>query len=101
MPKKQKHTPPFSLSKAFAFSSRTLQEGLYRQPMLHLNCNGALVIENYKQIITYQPLQIKLDMGKICLLIEGDALVMDTLQKTCITVHGNVFTVRLCYDNDT
>ncbi|MEG1381642.1 MAG: YabP/YqfC family sporulation protein [Ruthenibacterium sp.] len=98
MPKRQKHTPPFSLSKAFGFTDHTLQEALYRQPMVHLNCNGALVIENYKQIITYQPEQIRLDMGKIVLQIEGDALVMDTLQKTCITVHGNLFAVRFLYE---
>lgn len=98
MSKKQKHTPPFSLSKAFGFHSRTLQETLYQQPMVHLNCNGALVIENYKQIVQYHPALIKLDMGKICIQIEGDSLMMDTLQKACITVHGNVFAVRFCYE---
>ena len=43
------------------------------------------------------PKKLKLDMGELSVTIEGNELVVDTYQKTLITVRGQVFSIHFGY----
>lgn len=58
---------------------------------------GALEIENCRSILQYDAEKLKLDMGELSVTIEGNELVVDTYQKTLITVRGQVFSIHFGY----
>ena len=77
--------------------SQTVQTVLYGRPVLHVDCGGALEIENCRSILQYDAEKLKLDMGELSVTIEGNELVVDTYQKTLITVRGQVFSIHFGY----
>ena len=70
---------------------------LLSRPVLHVDCGGALEIENCRSILQYDAEKLKLDMGELSVTIEGNELVVDTYQKTLITVRGQVFSIHFGY----
>lgn len=48
-------------------------------------------------ILQYDAEKLKLDMGELSVTIEGNELVVDTYQKTLITVRGQVFSIHFGY----
>ena len=74
-----------------------VQTVLYGRPVLHVDCGGALEIENCRSILQYDAEKLKLDMGELSVTIEGNELVVDTYQKTLITVRGQVFSIHFGY----
>ena len=76
---------------------KTVQTVLYGRPVLHVDCGGALEIENCRSILQYDAEKLKLDMGELSVTIEGNELVVDTYQKTLITVRGQVFSIHFGY----
>ena len=60
-------------------------------------CGLRLEIENCRSILQYDAEKLKLDMGELSVTIEGNELVVDTYQKTLITVRGQVFSIHFGY----
>lgn len=81
----------------FAISPRRNAARLRPRSVVHIACDGAIEIDRCKGILLYRENRICLDMGALCVEIEGDSLVMDTYQKDHITIHGRVFCVKFCY----
>ena len=84
----------FSFKRAFGIG-QPIQQVLYGQPVLHINCNGFFEIENCRGMIRYDANHLELDMGKHRVTIEGEKIQVDTFQKKLITVSGNLFS--LCF----
>ena len=94
-----KRKEKFSAPQALGLKqSDAMRRSMYRQQMIHINCDGAIEIENSEGIIDYDVHHVKLSMGNTCVVIEGDELVMDTYQKNHIVVHGRIFALRFCYE---
>lgn len=91
MRRKKKPGERYSFRRAMGFGTQTVQTVLYGRPVLHVDCGGALEIENCRSILQYDAEKLKLDMGELSVTIEGNELVVDTYQKTLITVRGQVF----------
>ena len=72
-------------------------DGADRAVRAHVDCGGALEIENCRSILQYDAEKLKLDMGELSVTIEGNELVVDTYQKTLITVRGQVFSIHFGY----
>ncbi len=74
-------------------------EPLYSSKTLHISCGetSSLDIQNCTNILEYDDEKIKVGMGAVQLVIEGDSLVMDTLVKGCVTVHGCIFKIGFIY----
>ena len=75
MRRKKKPGERYSFRRAMGFGTQTVQTVLYGRPVLHVACGGALEIENCRSIL----------------------LVVDTYQKTLITVRGQVFSIHFGY----
>ena len=74
MRRKKKPGERYSFRRAMGFGTQTVQTVLYGRPVLHVDCGGALGVT-----------------------IEGNELVVDTYQKTLITVRGQVFSIHFGY----
>lgn len=101
MVKKRRHRERFSLKNAMGIGMQTTKTALYGQPLLHVNCAGALEIENCKGIVSYDSHQLRINMGEQEVLIEGDDIVVGTYQKKMITVRGHIFSIRFYYGGGT
>ena len=53
--------------------------------------------QTVQTILQYDAEKLKLDMGELSVTIEGNELVVDTYQKTLITVRGQVFSIHFGY----
>ena len=91
MRRKKKPGERYSFRRAMGFGTQTVQT------VLHVDCGGALEIENCRSILQYDAEKLKLDMGELSVTIEGNELVVDTYQKTLITVRGQVFSIHFGY----
>lgn len=69
----------------------------YRQPILHINCQGQVEIENCRRILGYDSQCIRLDMGswQVCLFGKNLRLVGITRQR--MLLEGQVTTAELAY----
>lgn len=94
MRRKKKWKESCSVRRMFGFGMQEVSSVLYGKPALHLECGGRTEIENCKGILEYDTEKIKLDMGNMWMLLEGDDLIVDTYRKSCITVRGRIFAVR-------
>ena len=92
MRRKKKPGERYSFRRAMGFGTQTVQTVLYGRPVLHVDCGGALEIENCRSILQYDAEKLKLGVT-----IEGNELVVDTYQKTLITVRGQVFSIHFGY----
>ena len=101
MAKKSRRRQRFSLKRAMGVSAQAAQDVLYGQPLLHVNCKGALEIENCRAIVQYDSQRLRLDMGSMEVLIEGDDMTVGTYQKKLITVRGRIFSIRFYYGGGT
>lgn len=97
MRRKKKPGERYSFRRAMGFGTQTVQTVLYGRPVLHVDCGGALEIENCRSILQYDAEKLKLDMGELSVTIEGNELVVDTYQKMLITVRGQVFSIHFGY----
>lgn len=95
--RKRKKTA-LSPKEVLALDYSRAQTLLHPRPMLHLRCDGAMEIEYCREILHYSQTCIKLDMQSVCVEITGDELVLDTLQKDRITLHGRLFSVTFRYE---
>ncbi|NCC08010.1 MAG: hypothetical protein EOM30_08215 [Clostridia bacterium] len=77
-------------------------EPLYSAKTLHISCGktSSLDIQNCTSVLEYDDEKIKVGMGAVQLVIEGDSLVMDTLIKGCVTVHGRIFRIGFVYGDE-
>ena len=99
MRRQSKSKEKFSAAQALGLKqSDVARRAMYHQQMIHVNCEGAIEVENSEGIIDYDMHHVKLSMGKVCVVIEGDDLVMDTYQKNHIVIHGRIFELRFCYE---
>lgn len=96
--KKEKRGARISPKAIFAVSAQAMEPILHAQPLVFLNCNGILEVENHKGIVSYDTEKIVLNMGTVCVRIEGDSLKMDILRKNFIRIHGRIFAIHLCYE---
>ncbi len=71
--------------------------GLYRQPVLHINCNGLLEIEGCRAVLLYNEQQLKLDLGRWQVSLFGDGLVLETFSKTGLVIRGRIFKTEFTY----
>lgn len=78
--------------------SGNVQTVLQPRPLLHFDCAGALEVQNSKGVLCYNAQTIVLDMGTLCVRIEGDELRMDTYRKDFIRIRGRFFAIHICYE---
>lgn len=71
--------------------------GLYRQPVLHINCSGLVEIEGCRAVLLYNEQQLKLDLGKWQVSLFGDGLMLESFSKTGLVVRGRVFKTEFTY----
>lgn len=71
--------------------------GLYRQPVLHINCSGLVEIEGCRAVLLYNEQQLKLDLGKWQVSLFGDGLSLETFSKTGLVIRGRVFKTEFTY----
>lgn len=83
-----------SFRRAMGFVTQPLR-ALYGVPALHLECGGALEIENCRGILQYDAQRLRLDMGGWTVTVEGDGLTVDNYQRATMTVHGRFFSIHL------
>ncbi len=95
MRRKKKYKEAYSVRRAFGFGIQQIAPLLYGKPILHLECGGKAEIENCKGILQYDDRKLKLDMGNMWLLLEGDDLRVETYRESCLTIRGRIFSVRL------
>lgn len=98
MARKKQESMRASPKELFAVSGKVLEPLLRPRPLIYLDCNGALEVENCKGILCYDTQKIVLNMGMLCVRIEGDSLTMDLLRKDFIRIRGKIFAVHLCYE---
>ena len=91
MRRKKKPGERYSFRRAMGFGTQTVQTVLYGRPVLHVDCGGALEIENCRSILQYDAEKLKLDMGELSVTIEGNELVVDTYQKRSSRCEGRCF----------
>lgn len=53
MRRKKKPGERYSFRRAMGFGTQTVQTVLYGRPVLHVDCGGALEIENCRSILQY------------------------------------------------
>ncbi len=94
MRRKKKCREAYSVRRAFGFGMQEISQTLYGRPALHLECGGTAEIENCRGILQYDDRNLKLDMGNMWMLLEGDGLVVETYRQSRITVRGRIFSVR-------
>lgn len=83
-----------SFRRAMGFVTQPLR-ALYGVPALHLECGGALEIENCRGILQYDAQRLRLDMGGWTVTVEGDGLTVDNYQRATMTVRGRFFSIHL------
>lgn len=98
MRRKKKAAERFSARQAMGLSFQQTSALLYGRPMLHINCSGSLEVENCRGILAYDEEKLKLNMGDLCVQIEGDGLMIDTYSKKLITIHGRIFAIKFFYE---
>ncbi len=86
-----------SAKELFALGANKALNIIRPKPILHVSCKGSVEIEHCKSIIEYTKSSIRLDMDNICAEITGDDLVLDTLLKEKMVIHGRIFGINLIY----
>lgn len=76
---------------------RQPQPGFYHQPILHINCQGQIEVENCKEILLYNEQAVKLDMGHWEITLFGNELELCTVGKALLTLKGKVFKAEFSY----
>ena len=71
--------------------------GLYRQPVLHINCSGLVEIEGCRAILLYDEQQLRLDLGRWQVSLFGDGLMLESFSKTGLIIRGRVFKTEFTY----
>ena len=91
MRRKKKPGERYSFRRAMGFGTQTVQTVLYGRPVLHVDCGGALEIENCRSILQYDAEKLKLDMGELSVTIEGNELVGGHLPNADSRCEGRCF----------
>ncbi len=76
---------------------RQPEQGFYRQPVLHINCQGQIEVENYRNILLYNENQVRLDMGRWEIALFGDTLELCAASKGRLVLKGRVFRSEFSY----
>ncbi len=100
MQKRKKRREKVSAKELFALNYKKINSIIQPKPVLHVSCKGRVEIEHCKGIIEYTKTSIKLDMDSICAEIMGDDLMLDTLLKEKMIIHGRIFCINLIYSED-
>ncbi len=90
---KKKRGERYSFRRAMGLATQPVR-ALYGVPALHVECGGALEIENCRGILQYDAQHLRLDMGGWTVTVEGDDLTVDNYQRATMTVRGRVFSIH-------
>lgn len=71
--------------------------GLYRQPVLHVNCSGLVEVEGCCAVLLYDAQQIKLDLGRWQVSLFGDELTLEAFNRSQLIIRGRVFKTEFSY----
>ncbi len=69
----------------------------YRQPILHINCNGEIQVENCRAVLEYTTDHLRLDMGRWDADIWGSELELCSLGGPVLVLKGRIFKAELFY----
>lgn len=97
MNKKRKRKLKFSFKEAFCVDFNKIKSDMHFCPMLHVDTNGEITVENAGAIIMYNENEVRLDMKGIVVAIKGDGITLKTLEKSLVTVSGRVFNIEFLY----
>lgn len=96
MLRKRKRTG-FSPRTAFAVGTQREFERILAKPAVYIDCEGGLCFENSRAVLEYTDSAICLDMGKIGVRVEGDALRMTFYRRDRVAVRGRVTSLEFLY----
>ncbi|MEG1010925.1 MAG: YabP/YqfC family sporulation protein [Ruthenibacterium sp.] len=66
---------------------------LLPRPVLHVRCDGVIEAEYCREILRYSTVCFGLAMGDIDVEITGDGLVLESLQRNRMIIHGRIFSI--------
>lgn len=69
----------------------------YKQPILHINCEGEIQVENCRGVLEYTTEHLKLDMGRWDADIWGTDLKLCSLGGPVLVLKGRIFKTELFY----
>jgi len=72
---------------------------LYSRPLLHIDCRGAVQIDNCKGILLYNETAVEFAMGSTRVRLTGDALRLETVAKEIVLVRGRIFRVDFLFED--
>lgn len=70
------------------------------QPWIHINCRGSVEIENCRRVLDYGPRRIRLEMGAGSVTLEGEDLVILSLNAHVTEVRGRLFRLSFGQTDD-
>ena len=91
MRRKKKPGERYSFRRAMGFGTQTVQTVLYGRPVLHVDCGGALEIENCRSILQYDAEKLQLDMGELSVTIEETSWWWTLTKKRSSRCEGRCF----------
>ncbi len=65
------------------------------QPMIHINCSGALELENVGSILEYSGERIVFRLGAYKVSVQGEELHIVALNRHITVIRGRIFRVDL------
>ncbi len=99
MPKRKKTNESKGGAKEmFAFNFAKTSQILKPKPILHVSSNSKVEAEHCRGILQYTSTNICLDMGGTFADINGDNLIISTMQKEKIAINGRIFSIVFRFD---
>ena len=71
------------------------------QPVLHINCRGSIEVENCSRVLEYTPQRIRLQLSERTVTVEGDALVILSLNRYVTQIRGDIYRLTFSQEDGT
>lgn len=69
------------------------------QPVLHINCRGSIEVENCSRVLEYTPQRIRLQLSEQIVTVEGDTLVILSLNRYVTQIRGAIYRLTFAQED--